>query len=159
MALEMVRQLNGVDACPSLHAASRAARELTGVEGFEPRTWDALANGLRPPTHDADEFEPGAKRGWQHEAASRDERQFRIRLMERMAEHEQALLRSQSGPMAGMALTASPSSFSTRIDPHLFRVTCCAVFALSLWLFSRFFCPCGWCSVGSRTQTERTHLS
>ena len=121
MALEM-RQLNGVDACPSLHAASRAARELTGVAGFEPPTWDALANGLRPPTHDADEFEPGAKHGWQHEAASRVERQFRIRLMERMAENEQALLRSQSGPMVGMVLTASPSSFSTRIDPHLFRV-------------------------------------
>ena len=118
VALEMVRQSNGVGACPSLHAASRAARELTGVEGFEPPTWDALANGLRHPTHDADEFEPGAKRGWQHEVASRVERQFRIRLMERMAEHEQALLRSESGPMAGMALTASPSSFSTRIDPH-----------------------------------------
>ena len=127
----MVRQLNGVGACPSLHAASRAARELTGVEGFEPHTWDALANGLRHPTHDADEFEPGAKRGWQHEAVSRVERQFRIRLMERMAEHEQALLRSR-GPMAGMALTASPSSFSTRIDPHLFRVILLRHLRLSL---------------------------
>ena len=44
--LEMVRQLNAVDVCPSLLAASRAARELTGVEGFEPPTWDALAKGL-----------------------------------------------------------------------------------------------------------------
>ena len=74
MALEMVRQLNGVDACPSLQATSRTARELTGVEGFEPPMWDASANGFRPPTHDADEFEAGAKRGWQHEAASRVER-------------------------------------------------------------------------------------
>ena len=81
VALEIVCQVNGVDACPSLHAASRVARELTGVEGFEPPTWDALANRLRPPTHDADEFEPGANGGWQHEAASRVERQFRIRLM------------------------------------------------------------------------------
>ena len=97
----------------SLHAASKGARELTGVEG---PTWDALANFLRPPTHDADEFEPGAKRGWQHEAASRGERQFRTRLMERLAEHEQASHQSQSGPMAGMALTA------TRIDSHLFRL-------------------------------------
>ena len=138
----MVRQLNGVDACPSFHAASRAARELTVVEGFEPPTWDALANGLRPPTHDADEFEPGAKRGWQHGAASRVERQFRIRLMERMAEHEQALLRSQSGPMAGMALTASPSSFSTRIDPHLFRVILMRRLRLPLPLSVRQ-CRCG----------------
>ena len=122
VALEMVRQLNGVDACPSLHAASRTARELTRVEGFEPPMWDAFANGLRPPTHDADEFEPGAKRGWQYEAASRVERQFRTRLVERMAEHDHSLLRSQSGPTAGMALTASPSSFSTRIDPPLFSV-------------------------------------
>ena len=65
------------------------------VEGFEPPTWDVLANRLRPPTHDADEFEPGSDCGWQYEAASRVERQFRGRLMERMAEHEQAFFRSQ----------------------------------------------------------------
>ena len=33
--------------------------------------------------------------------------------------NEQALLRSQSGPMAGMALSASPSNFLTSIEPHL----------------------------------------
>ena len=78
----------------------------------------------------------------EHEAASRVERQFRSRLMERMAEHEQALLRSQSGPMVGMALTASPSSFSTRIDPHLFRVVLLRRLRLPLTLSVRQ-CRCG----------------
>ena len=96
---------------------------MTGVEGFEPPTWDALANDLRPPTHDADEYEPGAKRGWQHEAASRVERQFRGRLMERMAEHEQALLRlgwpsPRVHQVSRLALTHTCSGWS-----------CCAVFA------------------------------
>ena len=130
----LVRQLNGVDACPSLHAASRAARELTVVEGFEPPTWDALANGLRPSQ------EPSVVGNMRPHR--RVERQFRIGMMERKAEHEQALFRSQSGPMAGMALTASPSSFSTRIDPHLFRVILMRRLRLPLPLSVRQ-CRCG----------------
>ena len=70
----MVRQLSGVDDCesPSLQAvSSRAARELTGVEGFEVLSWDALVRGARPPPHEVDDYEPGeARHGWQHEAAS-----------------------------------------------------------------------------------------
>ena len=68
--------------------------------------------------------EPGGfQHGWQHEAASRIERHFRDRnLMPRLAEHEMALLRSQSGPNAGMALSVAPASFLTRIDSALFRV-------------------------------------
>ena len=42
--------------------------------------------------------------------------------MPRLAEHEMALLRSQSGPYAGMALSVAPASFLTRIDSALFRV-------------------------------------
>ena len=50
------------------------------------------------------------------------------RLMERMADMSRFCF--GSGPMAGMALTASPSSFSTRIDPHTCSGwSCCAVFA------------------------------
>ena len=65
--------------------------------------------GLRPRPHDPEDREPGGfQHGWQHEAASRVERHFRDRnLMPRLAEHEMALLRSQSGPYAGMALSVA----------------------------------------------------
>ena len=50
--------------------------------------------------------------GWQHEAASRVERQFRDEdLFGRLAESERALVRSQSGPGSGVALSPHPYSF------------------------------------------------
>ena len=69
-----------------------------------------------------DELEPGAERhGWQHEASSRVEREHRERrILPRLADNEKAMLRSQSGPGAGLALSATPSSPSSRIEPHLF---------------------------------------
>ena len=39
-----------------------------------------------------------------------------------LSDCEKVLLRSQSGPFSGVALSATPSSFPTRISPHLFRV-------------------------------------
>ena len=42
--------------------------------------------------------------------------------MLRLADHEQALLRSQSGSLAGVAFSTTPSSFLNRIGSHLFRV-------------------------------------
>ena len=89
------------------------AHALTGVQGFEPPSWEDLAEGARPPFHDVVEQEPGVWRhGWQHEASSRVEREHReVLLMPRLADHEKALLRSQSGPFAGMAFSAAPASF------------------------------------------------
>ena len=72
--------LNGEATAPTLRAAARARHDLTGVQGFEPPSWEALADGVRPPFHDMDDGEPGVERhGWQHEAASRLEREFRER--------------------------------------------------------------------------------
>ena len=46
--------------------------------GFEPPLWRALADGVRPDSREPEDYEPGVSRqGWQHEAASRVERQFR----------------------------------------------------------------------------------
>ena len=58
-------------ASPTWQAAESAARSLlVGVEGFQ-----------RTPDREPDDFEPGGVRhGWQREAASRIERQFRGRL-------------------------------------------------------------------------------
>ena len=65
-----------------------------------------------------DDQEPGVVRhGWQHEAASRVERDVRERrLMPRLADHERAILRSRSGSFAGLAFCAAPARFLTRID-------------------------------------------
>ena len=77
---------------PSLESVARAARNLEGVEGFEPPSWEALALGERPLRREPDSFEPGGDRhGWQHEAAARVERHFRASLMSRLAEHEKAV--------------------------------------------------------------------
>ena len=81
-------------------SAAVAAHHLSGVERFEVPSWEALSHGVRSPLHDPEDREPGGfQHGWQHEAASRVEGHFRDRnLMPRLAEHEMALLRSQSGP-------------------------------------------------------------
>ena len=47
--------LNGEVAAPTLRAAARARHDLTGVQGFEPPSWEALADGVRPPFHDMDD--------------------------------------------------------------------------------------------------------
>ena len=69
----------------------------------------ALADGARPPFHGVDDQEPGVVRqGWQHEEASRVERDVgERRLMPRLADHERAVLRTQSGPLAGQAFCAA----------------------------------------------------
>ena len=64
----------------------------------------------REPEH----FEPGCTRdGWQHEAED---------LFARMDDPSKALLRSQGGPGAGLALSTCPVSRLTTFTPQLFRV-------------------------------------
>ena len=59
-----------------------------------------------------------------------------------MSPVEQALLRSQSGPCAGVPFSACPSSPLTRIDSALFRVLLQRRLHLSLPLSKRI-CGCG----------------
>ena len=66
---------------PPTVSAQTVAQQLIGVEGVEPLSWAALEKGQRPPRREPEDFEPGVCRhGWQHEAASRVERQHRGRL-------------------------------------------------------------------------------
>ena len=62
--------------------------------------------------------------------------------MPQSSKRERALLRSQSGPVAGMSLSAVPSSFLTRIESQLFRVLLLRRLRLPLPLSSRS-CRCG----------------
>ena len=55
---------------------------------------------------------------------------------------EKALLRAQSGPAAGVAFSAVPHSFLTRIKPHLFRTLVLRRLHLPLSPCSRL-CRCG----------------
>ena len=104
-----------------LQAVAGVSRDLTGVSGFEPPSWRELVMGARPEPREHEDFEPGCTRdGWQHEASSRMEETFRAEsLFPRMDDSGKALLRSQGGPGAGLALSTCPM---TSFTPQLFRV-------------------------------------
>ena len=106
-------------------------------------SWEVLVHGARPPEREPYEFEPGGTRsGWQHEASARTELQFRGRVMVTLAEHEQPMLRSQSGPLAETTFAAVPSTWLTRVDSHLYRVLLSRRLRLPLPLSSSL-CRCG----------------
>ena len=88
--------------------------------------------------NDADPTEP--KRGWQYRAFRCLEVQhFRRDVWPTFTDPNQALLRSQRGPLAS-TLTALPTSRATRIDPQPFRVWLCRRLFLPLPLTSRTCC-------------------
>ena len=47
---------------PCLDVAVEASRILVGVSGFAPPSWEGLANGVRPPPRQPEDFEPGTQR-------------------------------------------------------------------------------------------------
>ena len=134
VAALMVQHLEGESWSPSMEAASRAATQLEGTAG--------LAGGLRPEQREPEDHEPGtARAGWQHGASRRVEQAFRAScLFPHMSPSERALVRSQSGPGAGVALLTSPSSPLTRIESPLFRVLLQRRLPLPL---SERMCRCG----------------
>ena len=98
-----------------LEAAAAAARSLTGVMGFAPPSWHALAAEPQPEPQ-PEEFEIRSQGGWQHEAASRVDRVFRdVDLFSRLDDSAIAMLRSQGGPGAGLAVSTCPTCRITRM--------------------------------------------
>ena len=128
VATMIVNALENDTASPCLGAASRAAQDLDGVEDFEVPQWRALAAGLRP---------SGARErvGSTKPPAEREFR--RNSVLNRMSGRDRALLRSQSGPVAGVPLSSTASSPLTRIEPALFRVLLQRRLALPLPLSNR----------------------
>ena len=106
-------------------------------------SWRALLTA-RPPARDVEDFEPASRRpGWQHEASSRTEQQFKDMLFAaRLSPSAQATIRSQGGPGAGMVLMTCPTCRITTIPPQLFRVTLLRRLRLPLHLTVRS-CRCG----------------
>ena len=121
VAGHLLTHLEGVPMGQSLTSATTAARSLDGVHGFEVPSWRSLAAGARPPLRDPEDHEPGCPRqGWQHEASSRVEQDFRaLDLFPRLSDTQKTMLRSQSGPGAGAFLSTTPSNPLTRIDSFL----------------------------------------
>ena len=114
VAIQLALHLEG---SPHTHCLSEVAAipvTLSGV-GLEVPTWRELMLGARAPPREPDDYEPGSQRaGWQHEAASRVDRHFRDDVL--------FTTLPSSTPMGGMALSATPTSMLTRIEPHLFRI-------------------------------------
>ena len=117
----VVRLLTHLKGVPT--SATTVARSLDGVHGFELPSWRSLAAGARPPPRDLEDHEPGSPRqGWQHEASSRVEQDFRaLALFPRLTDTQKTMLRSQSGPGGGAFLSTTPSNPLTRIDSFAFR--------------------------------------
>ena len=121
VANRLVAQLEGHPDTPCLRAATTAAWSITGVMGFEPPSWTALAGGVRPAQHQPEDFEPGATGGgWQHEAACRIEQRARDTLLLSLPDSGKALVRSQGGPGAGLAFTTCPTCRITKMEPAVF---------------------------------------
>ena len=116
-----------------IQAAVSCRLQLAEV-GFEYLDWQALLDGLRPRQVNLDEMDPGVPiHGWQFFAAQASEKHFRTEVLwPYLAPTQQTLMRSQSGPFAGLPF----------FPPQLFRVLLLRRLWLPLPLSSRT-CRCG----------------
>ena len=103
-----------------------------------------ILHGIRPRHPSADEEDPEVPvHGWQFFAALTVEHCFRDTVVwPRLSPTDEALLRSQSGPMSGLPFSSVPSSPHSRFPSHLFRVLLLRRLWLPLPLSSRT-CQCG----------------
>ena len=120
------------------------SRALLASRGFQSPSWQDLLHGILPRHPSADEEDPGVPvHGWQFFAALTVEQCFRDTVVwPRFSPTDEALLRSQSGPMSGLPFSCFPSSPCARFPSHLFRVLLLRRLWLPLPLSSRT-CLCG----------------
>ena len=113
---------------------SNSCRRRLQDAGFDAPEWGDLSRGLRPGQQGLDDApEPGTPRHrWQWVAAQEaDASFFRGVVWPRLTLSEQALSRSQGGPMAGLPFTCCLVSPQSRFDAQVFRVL----------LLRRLWCP------------------
>ena len=128
-----------------LSGATFSRERLLDVS-FAVPTWVQIADGLRPgqPQEAWEGAEPGVPRhGWQFFASQAVEECFFIHgVAPRLTDTQQALVRSQCGPLAAVPFTCCPTSSLTRFDAHVFRV----LLLRRLWRplpLSSSVCRCG----------------
>ena len=125
-----------------LHLVKAAqCRERLNTSGFESE-WGDVARGLQPGQILLDDPMPGvARQGWQRGVAQHMEERLRTNIVwPRLDPPGQALLRSQSGTMAGIPFCCFPISMATRFEPQEFRIL----------LLRRLWCPLPLCSASCR---------
>ena len=113
--------LEGVREAPGCLEEFRAAAiRLRNQDGFDcAPDWQVLAGVTPPPPPPQQAAEVGEwKQGWQFHACSAVERTWRTVLLSDMSHSSQALLRSQSGPGAGLAFDSAPSGPEFVLTPE-----------------------------------------
>ena len=142
VALAIVAQLEGAPRHPISGRQRQHARGHWSAQWVLTPRLGTFCEGVRPRTFKPDEMEPDiARGGWQHEAASKVERNSDRKFSSNAWDLEtRPILRSQGSSGAGLALTMSPPTLMTKIPPR-FRTI---LLRLRLPLpFSRCMCPCG----------------
>ena len=89
---------------------------------------------------ESEALEPGGDKGWQGVVSSKVEHEHRKEVFGRLRPSVRVQVRSQAGPGAGLALSATPTHFLTRILSHLFQVVMLRRLRLPLSLHT---CWCG----------------
>ena len=142
VAETMVGALEASEESSSIQAVLRCARVLEDA-GFERPSWADLLEGRSPGRVSDDEDPCQPRAGWQQKAGSVLEHHHHDHVVwPRLREPEQALMRSQRGPLASVAFTSTPSDRCSRFDPALFRVLLLRRLLLPLPLSVRN-CRCG----------------
>ena len=105
--------------------------------------WEALAEGLRPQTSDAEHEPCQVSHGWQKYAAQAVHEHHRDHVLwPRLSPDQCALVRSQSGPLASVPLTALPVHRVSKMDSEPYRVLLLRRLRLLL-PFTVCTCRCG----------------
>ena len=135
LMLSLLRNTGGFH----LESANECRTRLQGA-GIDVPKWGDIDRGQRPGFHPDDEFPRFPRIGWQAFASTpMEEAFFNIAISPRLGQTDQALARSQRGPMASIPFFAAPVSVATRFDPQCFRVL----------LLRRLWCTQGsWAAVG-----------
>ena len=105
--------------------------------------WEALAEGLRPQTSDAEREPCQVSHGWQKYAAQTVHEHHRDHVLwPRLSPDQRALVRSQSGPLASVPFTALPVHRVSKMDSEPYRVLLLRRLRLPL-PFTVCTCRCG----------------
>ena len=122
LAARLVQQLEapaGEFAVPSTRQAEQAAM-LLAAAGFQPPSWQELADGLRP-AQERDREIGEFLRGWQRAASNCRDASDCEALLEEVDAPSRALLLSQAGTYAGRAFNLLPTAQEFRFPDAIMR--------------------------------------